>query len=51
VTGPTPVTPHSLLWHRDNPLPALATLRAYLAATAASHEAAGNWPPSCAIPR
>ena len=32
VTDPTPVYPHSLLWHRDNPHPALATLRAYLAA-------------------
>ena len=33
VTDPTPVYPHSLLWHRDNPHPALATLRAHLAAT------------------
>lgn len=45
VTGPTPVHPHSLLWHRDNPRQALATLRAHLAATAAGHNAAGIWTP------
>ncbi|MGW5330798.1 LysR family transcriptional regulator, partial [Streptomyces sp. NPDC004014] len=32
VTDPTPVYPHSLVWRRDNPHPALATLRAHLAA-------------------
>ncbi|MGW4273486.1 LysR family transcriptional regulator, partial [Streptomyces seoulensis] len=36
VTDPAPVYPHSLLWHRDNPHPALATLRAHLAAAAAA---------------
>ncbi|MEO3855499.1 hypothetical protein ABGB08_11385 [Acrocarpospora sp. B8E8] len=46
VTDPTPVYPHSLLWHRDNPHPALATLRAHLAATAAGHDAAGTWTPN-----
>ncbi|GAA0970324.1 hypothetical protein GCM10009555_019040 [Acrocarpospora macrocephala] len=46
VTDPTPVYPHSLLWHRDNPRPALATLRAHLAATAAGHDAAGTWTPN-----
>lgn len=35
VTNPTPVYPHSLLWHRDNPHPALAALRTHLAATTA----------------
>lgn len=45
VTDPTPVYPHSLLWHRDNPHPALATLRAHLAATAAGHDAPGTWRP------
>ncbi|MFD8708305.1 LysR family transcriptional regulator [Kitasatospora sp. NPDC059648] len=50
VTGPTPVYPHSLLWHRDNPHPALATLRAHLAATATGHDAAGTWRPSWVIP-
>ncbi|MGD1217112.1 LysR family transcriptional regulator [Streptomyces krungchingensis] len=51
VTDPTPVYPHSLLWHRDNPHPALATLRAHLAATTADHDAAGTWTPSWVIPR
>ncbi|WP_055589149.1 LysR family transcriptional regulator [Peterkaempfera griseoplana] len=45
VTDPTPVYPHSLLWHRDNPHPALATLRAHLATTAAGHDSAGTWRP------
>ncbi|MFI2763473.1 LysR family transcriptional regulator [Streptomyces echinatus] len=44
VTDPTPVYPHSLLWHRDNPHPALATLRAHLATTAAGHGASGTGP-------
>ncbi|MFI0965952.1 LysR family transcriptional regulator [Streptomyces sp. NPDC021080] len=51
VTGPTPVYPHSLLWHRDNPHPALATLRTHLAATTAGHDAAGTWTPDWVIPR
>ncbi|MGQ4384772.1 LysR family transcriptional regulator [Streptomyces sp. SAS_270] len=51
VTDPTPVYPHSLLWHRDNPHPALATLRAHLAATTPGHDAAGTWTPGWVIPR
>ncbi|WP_413803609.1 LysR family transcriptional regulator [Streptomyces iranensis] len=51
VTDPTPVYPHSLLWHRDNPHPALATLRAHLATTATGHDAAGTWAPGWVIPR
>ncbi|WP_262697992.1 MULTISPECIES: LysR family transcriptional regulator [Streptomyces] len=51
VTDPTPVYPHSLLWHRDNPHPALATLRAHLATAAAGHDAAGTWAPGWVIPR
>ncbi|MDT0449442.1 LysR family transcriptional regulator [Streptomyces hesseae] len=51
VTDPTPVYPHSLLWHRDNPHPALATLRAHLAATAAGGDTAGTWAPGWVIPR
>ncbi|MGW6857647.1 LysR family transcriptional regulator [Streptomyces xanthophaeus] len=50
VTDPTPVYPHSLLWHRDNPHPALATLRAHLAATAAGHDTTGTWTPDWVIP-
>ncbi|MER5400729.1 LysR family transcriptional regulator [Streptomyces sp. NPDC002599] len=51
VTDPTPVYPHSLLWHRDNPSPALATLRNYLAAAATGHGTAGTWTPDWVIPR
>lgn len=51
VTDPTPVYPHSLLWHRDNPHPALAALRAHLAAASAGHDAAGTWVPGWVLPR
>ncbi|WP_339134086.1 LysR family transcriptional regulator [Streptomyces sp. f51] len=51
VTGPTPVYPHALLWHRDNPHPALATLRAHLATAAAGPDTAGTWVPDWVIPR
>ncbi|MFI5798518.1 LysR family transcriptional regulator [Streptomyces sp. NPDC051677] len=51
VTDPTPVYPHSLLWRRDNPHPALTVLRSHLAATAADHDAAGTWTPDWVIPR
>ncbi|MFB7241936.1 LysR family transcriptional regulator [Streptomyces populi] len=51
VTDPTPVYPHSLLWHRDNPHPALGTLRTHLAATTAGHDAAGTWTPDWVLPR
>ncbi|MEU8825745.1 LysR family transcriptional regulator [Streptomyces sp. NPDC048636] len=51
VTDPVPVYPHSLLWHRDNPHPALATLRAHLAATVAGPAADGTWAPGWVRPR
>ncbi|WP_030269827.1 LysR family transcriptional regulator [Streptomyces sp. NRRL B-24484] len=53
VTDPTPVYPHSLLWHRDNPHPALATLRAHLATAAPGRAAAGTstWTPAWVLPR
>jgi DNA-binding transcriptional LysR family regulator len=51
VIDPTPVYPHSLLWHRDSPHPALATLRDHLASTTAGHGAAGTWVPGWVIPR
>ncbi|GAB2827143.1 LysR family transcriptional regulator [Actinocorallia aurea] len=45
ITGPTPVYPHSLLWHRANPHPALPTLRAHLTSSTADHGAPGTWTP------
>ncbi|GAB1329121.1 LysR family transcriptional regulator [Streptomyces sennicomposti] len=51
VTDPTPVYPHSLLWHRDNPHPALAALRAHLAAATPGHDATGTWRPDWVFPR
>ncbi|WP_182906371.1 LysR family transcriptional regulator [Microbispora sp. H13382] len=51
VTDPTPVYPHSLLWHRDNAHPALATLRTHLAAAAGDLDAAGTWAPGWATRR
>lgn len=45
VTDPTPVYPHSLLWHRDNPHPALSALRTHLTTTARVHDAEGTWAP------
>ncbi|GAA2554043.1 LysR family transcriptional regulator [Winogradskya consettensis] len=46
LTDPTPVYPHSLLWRRDNPHPALVTLRAYLAT---ADRTPGTWTPSWVI--
>lgn len=51
VTDPTPVYPHSLLWHRDNPHPALAILRTHLAATTPAHDAPDTWAPDWVLPR
>jgi DNA-binding transcriptional LysR family regulator len=48
VTDPMPVYPHSILWHRDNGHPALAVLRAHLAAAGRGHDAAGTWTPGWA---
>ncbi|WP_225992417.1 hypothetical protein [Actinomadura montaniterrae] len=42
VHDPTPVYPHSLIWHRDNPHPALTALRAHLGSPPA---APGTWTP------
>ncbi|MFE2419437.1 LysR family transcriptional regulator [Streptomyces hokutonensis] len=51
VTDPTPVYPHSLLWHRDNPHPALPALRTHLAGTATDQDTDGTWVPSWVTPR
>src|SRR5690348_7690335 len=50
VIDPVPVYPHSLLWHRDHPHPALGTLRAHLATAEPGHDAAGTWRPSWVSP-
>lgn len=41
---PTPVYPHSLLWHRDNPHPTLAALRDHLCSGRSS--GTGTWTPA-----
>ncbi|MFF5103390.1 LysR family transcriptional regulator [Streptomyces sp. NPDC000134] len=51
VTDPTPVYPHSLLWHHDNPHPALATLRTHLTTTPADETPGTTWTPDWAPPR
>jgi DNA-binding transcriptional LysR family regulator len=51
VTDPTPVYPHSLLWRRDNPHPALTTLLAHLATTTARRDNSETWVPGWVIPR
>ncbi|MFD3873190.1 LysR family transcriptional regulator [Streptomyces sp. NPDC058623] len=51
VTDPTPVYPHSLLWHRDNPHPALTTLRTHLATIPTpAGPAPETWTPNWALP-
>ncbi|MER6119248.1 LysR family transcriptional regulator [Streptomyces sp. NPDC001743] len=47
VTDPTPVYPHSLIWRRDNPHPALAALREYLDAQP-SRPGGDTWKPAWA---
>jgi DNA-binding transcriptional LysR family regulator len=47
LTSPTPVYPHALLWHADNPHPALAALRDHLVA---AYEPVGDaWAPGWAV--
>lgn len=46
VVDPTPVYPHSLVWHGDNAHPGLATLRRHLAAAGRPIGAAGTWVPA-----
>jgi DNA-binding transcriptional LysR family regulator len=53
LRDPEPVYPHSLLWHRDNPHPALAALREHLtsadtASTASAGGAVASWTPTWA---
>jgi DNA-binding transcriptional LysR family regulator len=48
VRDPAPVYPHSLVWHRDNPHPALTALRAHLRSERSAHSNAGTWTPTWA---
>ncbi|MFH9421842.1 LysR family transcriptional regulator [Streptomyces sp. NPDC017529] len=43
--GPTPVYPHSLVWHAGNPHPALTALRAHLGTARAGGPDSGAWVP------
>jgi DNA-binding transcriptional LysR family regulator len=45
VRDPAPVYPHSLLWRRDNPHPALARLRAYLSSRRSRQDNTRTWTP------
>ncbi|MFJ6016265.1 LysR family transcriptional regulator [Streptomyces sp. NPDC092952] len=46
LRDPTPVYPHSLVWHRDNPHPALAAFREHLRSGRSGHSGTGTWTPS-----
>jgi DNA-binding transcriptional LysR family regulator len=46
VTDPTPVYPHSLIWRRDNPHPALAALRDHLDSAQPDRPGSSVWTPS-----
>ncbi|WP_189311301.1 LysR family transcriptional regulator [Streptomyces brasiliensis] len=48
VGRPTPVYPHSLIWHRENPHPALAALGDHLGSGRLDHSDAGTWTPAWA---
>ncbi|MEU2561581.1 LysR family transcriptional regulator [Streptomyces longispororuber] len=48
LRDPTPVYPHSLLWHADNPHPALAALRGHLAPARPGERDDGTWRPEWA---
>ncbi|MDW5323716.1 LysR family transcriptional regulator [Plantactinospora sp. KLBMP9567] len=50
VREPAPVYPHSLIWHRDNPHPGLATLRNYIRSVQRPHPNAKTWTPKWAMP-
>ncbi|MEU9665153.1 LysR family transcriptional regulator [Streptomyces bobili] len=50
VTDPTPVYPHSLIWRRDNPHPALTALRTHLDSTQSDRPGSNVWTPSWTPP-
>ena len=45
LRDPTPVYPHSLIWHRGNPHPGLAALRKHLARRPPAPRGPGIWAP------
>lgn len=51
VRAPTPVYPHSLIWHSGNPHPGLATLRAYLRSLGPTRHDDEIWVPAWARPQ
>ncbi|NGN65216.1 LysR family transcriptional regulator [Streptomyces sp. A7024] len=50
LRDPTPVYPHSLIWHTDNPHPGLATLRRHLTAAYPGRRGSGVWTPAWVRP-
>lgn len=50
VRDPAPVYPHSLVWHRDNGHPALATLIDHLASRRVRRSGTDTWAPTWAQP-
>jgi DNA-binding transcriptional LysR family regulator len=50
VREPTPVYPHSLIWHRDNPHPGLAKFLHYVRSARRQHHDAETWVPKWAMP-
>ncbi|MGG2464167.1 LysR family transcriptional regulator [Streptomyces sp. RGM 3693] len=48
VRDPAPVYPHSLVWHRDNPHPALAALRDHLRSEQCDRSDTETWTPAWA---
>ncbi|MEV7776971.1 LysR family transcriptional regulator [Kitasatospora sp. NPDC088351] len=48
LRDPTPVYPHSLLWHADNPHPALTALRGYLTSRPSGRPDTEIWTPEWA---
>ena len=50
IRHPTPVYPHSLIWHQDNAHPALGTLLEYLGSTQPKYRRTEVWVPSWAQP-
>jgi DNA-binding transcriptional LysR family regulator len=48
LRNPTPLYPHSLIWHRDNPHPGLTALRDHLGSTRPDPSDTGTWTPAWA---